>query len=271
LCPESRQPSGVRAAVVLAAEAGVLTRARRMCRSLRWWRRLRGVRLFTLLGGGAHVVPRRLTDRNAEVRAAAVAWVADHADEALIRSVLRRLYDPHPLVRFVAKNTLLRIGSPAVEPLAAHLAVRGGERIDDAMDVAIGLAGPRLLAPVLRLAVNPSPRTRAGVATIAAAVGGKSAVGVVTGLLDDPDSRVRAAAVAGLGKLGHWPAAPRLVSALSDPAWDVRRAAGHSLRNLGGPGILLLRRALHSPDPFASDMARQVLDLPDAVRRQGSA
>jgi hypothetical protein len=62
--------------------------------------------------------------------------------------------------------------------------------------------------------------------------------------------------------MGHWPAGPAVARLLRDRAWEVRRASGLALRRLGSPGQLLLRRALTDADPFAADMARQVLDLP---------
>jgi hypothetical protein len=49
---------------------------------------------------------------------------------------------------------------------------------------------------------------------------------------------------------------------MRDSAWRVRKEAGLSLRALGAPGTLFLRRALRSDDRFAADMAQQVLDLP---------
>jgi hypothetical protein len=48
--------------------------------------------------------------------------------------------------------------------------------------------------------------------------------------------------------------------------WDVRRAAGLALRATGAPGAILLRWAKDDEERFASDMARQVLDLPDGTR-----
>jgi HEAT repeat protein len=77
---------------------------------------------------------------------------------------------------------------------------------------------------------------------------------------------VRAAAAKALGKLGHWPAASSLASLLRDRDWNVRREAGLALRAFGAPGALFLRRSLSDSDPFACDMARQVLDLPETAR-----
>jgi hypothetical protein len=39
---------------------------------------------------------------------------------------------------------------------------------------------------------------------------------------------------------------------------------------MGAPGILYLRRSLSDTDPFAADMAQQVLDLPSTVALETS-
>jgi hypothetical protein len=51
----------------------------------------------------------------------------------------------------------------------------------------------------------------------------------------------------------------------------VRQRAGLALKAIGAPGIITLRQALEDPDPFARDMARQVLDLPGSALRVARA
>jgi HEAT repeat protein len=83
--------------------------------------------------------------------------------------------------------------------------------------------------------------------------------------LEDGSPDVRAAALRALGRIGHWPRAPEMADRMRDTSWDVRRAAGLALRDLGSPGILMLRRMTRDANSFASDMAMQVLDLPPGV------
>ena len=68
----------------IASSAPDLRARWKIIRLQRWWRRLRGVRLFTRVGGGEDVVPQLLADRHAEVRAAAATWASDHPSPALI-------------------------------------------------------------------------------------------------------------------------------------------------------------------------------------------
>jgi HEAT repeat protein len=251
----------------LAGDLGLLAWAERACASRRWWRRLRGVRLLTLVGGGDRFVPALLSDADREVRASAATWSADHPRPQTIERLLELLGDSEPLVRFMAKNALLRIGRASVGPLAARLSQVSGRELEGALEVAIGLAEPRLAALARPLVAHDSARVRSLAATLTAAVGGAQGVATVEGLLDDPAPAVRAAAVEGLGNLGHWPAGPALAHALRDPAWEVRRQAALALRALGAPGLVLLRRALMDEDPYARDMARQLLDLPGLPRK----
>jgi HEAT repeat protein len=249
----------------LALRAGVVARAERRLESRLWWRRLHAARLLTVLGAGEHSMPRLMTDPRPAVRAQAGEWAADHPSAELIRSLLALLTDPAKLCRFTAENSLLRMGGLAVPALVGYLSSHAGLDVEAAMMVAVGLAEPRFVSPALRLCRDPVPGTRALAAELLGQLGGAEVVAVLTELLSDSDSRVRAAAARALGKLNHWPAAPALARALRDRAWDVRREAGLALRALGSPGILLLRSFLSDEDGFASDMARQVLDIPGSA------
>lgn len=204
-------------------------------------------------------------DRHAEVRAQAAVWAADRSEPASIMGLLGLLADAEPLCRFSAQDALLRCGPPAVDPLAQKLATSHGVGLEAALEVAIGLADPCLLPAALALCREGQPRARALAAALAGSLGGAEAVSVLVGMLDDTDPGARAAAARSLSRLGQWQTAPAVALLLGDRHWMVRREAGEALRNLGGPGILLLRRALGDPDPFAQDMARHVLDVIEAT------
>ena len=73
-------------------------------------------------------------------------------------------------------------------------------------------------------------------------------------------------AAAALGILHHWPSAPRVSLLLADDSWQVRRIAAQSLRVMGAPGLLYLRRASRADGP-GRDVAQHVLDLPEALAR----
>ncbi|MEA2156997.1 MAG: hypothetical protein QOE11_3137, partial [Solirubrobacteraceae bacterium] len=111
-----------------ADEAGLLARAAARCTSRSWRRRLRGARLFTLLGGGDAVLPRLFDDRRAEVRAQAAEWAGGHPEEdATIARLVALLGDEHPLCRFTVEDALVRLGSAAIVPLAEHLLTARGD------------------------------------------------------------------------------------------------------------------------------------------------
>ena len=250
---------------VLAREIGLAEAAERLCASSRWWKRLRGVRLLTALGGGATVVPPLFRDPHPAVRAEAVEWAGDHPTPEVIERLVALLPDPSGVGSWVLRDSLLRIGAPAIPALAALLERHEGEEADAALDVATGLPDPRFAAAAMRLTRDPLPGVRARAASLLGAIGGDESVGALEGLLSDEDARVRAAAAAAVGRLGHWPAAPAIARLLRDPAWVVRSQSALALRRLGSPGLLLLRRALGDEDRFAADIARQVLDMPETT------
>jgi len=72
---------------------------------------------------------------------------------------------------------------------------------------------------------------------------------------------VRAQAARALGRVRAPIAVTALAGRLTDPSWWVRRHAAYALGALGTDGQEALRRvAQTSPDPYARDMAREVLD-----------
>jgi HEAT repeat protein len=249
----------------LARRSGVVDAAVHWIDSSRWWRRLHAARVYTLLQGEGGPVDQLLDDPSWEVRAEAAQWVALAPAPRNIEQLVAMLDDDHPLPRFAAKDSLRRIGGGAAEPLARLLASASGRKAATALEVATAVATPAMLPAAVRLTEDEFPSTRTGAATLLSVLGGEQAVAALERLLGDPDAETRAAAAAGLGRLGHWPAAGALAERLRDSDWDVRRNAALALRELGAPGIVLLRRALERDDRFAADIARQVLDLPEAA------
>lgn len=247
----------------LAAEVGLTARAERLCASPRWWRRLRGVRLLTALGGGESVVPALFADPHPAVRAEAAEWAGQHPAPQVVAQLVALLARPGAVGSWVVRDSLLRIGPAVVDPLARYLETHSGRLALPALEVAAGLADARFATAARRLCGDGYAPARARAAVLAGAIGGAELVEALEGLLGDPDAAVRAAAAAAMGRLGHWPAAARLAGMLRDPAWGVRSQSALAMRRLGSPGVLLLRRALTDHDRFAADIARQVLDMPE--------
>lgn len=235
-------------------------RSARWCTSMLWPRRLKGVRLLLILGAGQDTVPRLLDDPRPEVRSSAAAWAANHPSPQVATTLVRMLSDEALACRLAAQGALIRMGRHAVPAIISHLAHAAPASLATALVVASRVHNSALAAPALAHRHHSDPAVRAAVAQVIASGGGPDSVEGLEGLLADPAALVRATAAAGLGGLGHWPSSPLLAERLGDPAWEVRRAAGLALDRLGGPGQLYLQRALQSPDRFAQDMARQVLD-----------
>ena len=247
---------------------GVVGRAEALCRSPLWWRRLRGARLMTALDHDCHAMRALLRDPSPAVRAQALVWAAGREDQDVIEELVGHLVDPAHLCRFTVQDSLLRLGRPAASALARFLATPGSPGLEDGLAVARGLAQPELLAPVVVLAAHPSPEVRARAIAVLGVLGGEEAARMLGERLTDSSPLVRAAAARATGELGHWQASSELARLLGDTSWPVRRESALALRRLGGAGQLSLRRALRAENPFAADMARQVLDLPDPVYNQ---
>jgi len=251
--------------------AGITRRAETMCGSPWWWNRLAGARVLTALDHDTPAMRALLRDRSAHVRAQAFVWAAGRVDEAVIDELVSRLADPERLCRFTVQDSLLRLGRPAARAVRRFLSDPHRPGLIDALSVARGLGQPELLDPALALAQHPNDEVRARASAVLGVLGGEKAVEALTARLDDTAPQVRAAAARALGELGAWTTCSALLRLLGDTSWPVRRESALALRRMGGAGLLTLRRALNATNPFAADMARQVLDLPESVYLQVTA
>lgn len=251
----------------LADDLGIIRWARQEARSRTWHVRLRAARLLTLFDTESATLAGMLDDPHDAVRAQAIESAAAHPSPAVVGRLVELLSDEANLCRFIVRDTLLRIGPAAIEPLARHLERSTGADATMALGVALGMPDHRFGEAAVELARDPSPECRERAAQVLASIGGTAPLLVLESLLDDPEGRVRAAAALGLGTLHHWPAAERLAVMLRDREFEVRRAAALGLERLGPAGALVLRQALDDPDPFAGDMARLVLGI--AAARDG--
>ncbi len=249
----------------VAREISLLDRARKLCESGRWTRRLRGARLLARMDVADPLIEKLLADPNPAVRAQAAEWAATQPAPGIISIMLTMLADPATQARFAVQDALLRMGSTIADSLASFLETHSGLPVESGLRVAESLAEPRFLAAALRHSSSEEVGVRTAAANLLGAIGGAESAARLTDLLKDPESLVRAAAAHGLGRMQHWPAASQLAECLQDSTWRVRRDAGLALRALGAPGALFLRRAIKGNDPFAADMSQQVLDLPAAA------
>jgi len=246
----------------VAAEVALLDRARKLCESRVWTRRLRGARLLAGMDVADPIVEKLFSDPHPAVRAQAAEWAATRPSPTVITAMLKMLADPATQARFAVQDALLRMGDIIAEPLAAFLEAHSGAPAEAGLRVAGALAENRFLPAALRLSATDEAGVRVAAANLLGGIGSAASAERLTELLKDSDSRVKAAAANGLGRMQHWPAASQLAESLRDSTWHVRRDAALALRAIGAPGTLFLRRALKGDDAFAADMAQQILDLP---------
>jgi HEAT repeat protein len=249
----------------VAQEVSLLTRARKLCESGSWTRRLRGTRVLSRMDVADPMVAKLLADPHPAVRAQAAEWAAIQPSVPIISTMLTMLADPATQARFAVQDALLRMGGIVAEPLAAFLETHSGPPAEAGLRVAGALAATGFRPAALRLSGSDDAGVRIEATNLLGAIGDAPSAERLTELLKDSDSRVRSAAARGLGRMQHWQAASQLADSLRDAAWHVRRDAGLALRSIGAPGALFLRRALKGDDAFAADMAQLVLDLPEAA------
>lgn len=159
---------------------------------------------------------------------------------------------------------LLRgFGRRALPELAAALDHGTGDAaMDRALIEALGLAGFRdARRSIERRLREGDAEQRIAAARALGRMRADDCVTTLMGALQDEVWQVRAQAAWALGRTRSELAILALPARLTDPAWWVRRHAAYALHEFGVEGHRELERIAHgSPDPYARDMAREVLE-----------
>ena len=169
-----------------------------------------------------------------------------------------------------ARVTLLRgFGRRALPDLAAALDRGTGDTaMDRALIEVLGLAGRRDARwSIERRLRDGDAEQRIAAARALGRMQADDCATTLLGALQDEVWQVRAQAAWALGRTRADIALLALPARLTDPAWWVRRHAAYALREFGMEGRRELELIAHgSPDPYARDMAREVLEgWPDAA------
>lgn len=244
----------------IVGTTGARRRVRRLGRSRFWHRRIRAARLAHILPANQDLTGTLLADSHPAVRAAAIESLSVDQIALHAERLLNGLRDDHHSVQFTAQQALLRGDGRLVEPLSRELSLLDGRNVLRALEVASNLGDPRLLPAIRRHVSDRDPEIRRLVAEALPLGAGTSGLDLFAALLSDPDPHVRVATVQAVSRLRADWLAGRLGEALRDRSWEVRRAAGNALAELGPIGLLVLRDTLERDDPYAADMAQQVLD-----------
>ena len=243
----------------LVRTCGLERLIKRRSRSRRWRRRVQAAQLHYLVTHPDFDRTPLLVDRHPLVRARSVETLTSEQAEEHVELVSSLLNDPNMSVRLAAKNALLRAGSAAIEPLLALLA-EGGEHVGEAMEVAADLPDGRLVEALKQYATSDNEQHRKLAALSLGTGTGIGAIDILHLLLRDDSPDVRTSAILALQRLESYESVVAIGRSMSDPAFRVRRQAGNALDEMGPAGQLVLRQMLQATDPFARDMARQVLD-----------
>lgn len=238
---------------------------RRLSRSRKWRKRMRASQLLHLLPASSSVQPSLLKDSHPMVRAYAVAGLTSEALHRWYDLVLLALDSDDRPVHQAAQSALIRSEPTSFHHLEAYLSDQNRPGTQRALEVASRIPDPGIQA-MLNARLGAADATTRVLVARGLGLSATRAAGQILGiLLTDESAAVRAQSATSTGHIGAITHAPTLGRLLGDRSWDVRRSAGLALDQLGPVGTLVLRRSLTAEDPFARDMARQVLHA-SAVR-----
>jgi HEAT repeat protein len=229
-----------------------------------WRRELAARRLGLLFAPGSRRALRAALHEGHEVvTAAAAISLARYRDLETLRWLLAH---PESLARrpHRARVALLRaFGRRGLPELAAALERGTGEPgMDRAVIEALGIASHHeARMAVARCLRQGDMEQRVAAARALGRMEAEDCATSLMGALQDDAWQVRAQAAWALGRVRAPIALLVLPARLADPAWWVRRHAAYALRELGAEGRQELEHIAHgSPDPYARDMAREVLE-----------
>jgi hypothetical protein len=229
------------------------------------WRRELAARRLGLLRSeiSKRALRRALARGPALVTLAAATALARDRDGAALRWLIAH---PQALARRTPRALvgLLRAFGPGARRLLIEALEAG--RLDPALERAaietLGLSGDRAACAVIeRRLQSRDLELRIGAARALGRLRDRESVPALLALLADPEWQARAHAARALGQMRDLETVDALAERLTDRAWWVRRHAAYALERLGPRGRTALHwAARHSPDPYARDMASEVLE-----------
>ncbi len=229
------------------------------------WRRELAARRLGLLYSPAsrHALRAALREGPELVSVAAAAALARYRDLDTLRWLLA---NPATLARRThrARAALLRgFGRRGLTELMQALARGTGDAaMDRAVIEALGQGGHHDARMVIERRLREGDaEQRVAAARALGRLRAEDCATSLMGALQDEVWQVRAQAAWALGHSRAHVALLALPARLTDPEWWVRRHAAYALKEFGSDGRRELKRIAHgSPDPYARDMAREVLE-----------
>jgi HEAT repeats len=254
----------LRLARVLTTDEHAASERRALRDESPWRRSLAARRLALLPSGVTRRALRRALVRGPElVTLAAATALARHRDRGALRWVLAH---PDALARRTPRSLAgwLRAYGRRALPVLAEALERGvtNPTLEQALIETLGRGGHRpALAAIEARLQSPALDVRVAAARAVGELRAIESASALLGALKDEAWQVRAQAARALGLIQAPIALHALEARLTDRSWWVRRHAAYALGEMGPDGTAALRRvAVSSSDPYARDMAREVLD-----------
>ena len=229
-----------------------------------WRRELAARRLGLVYAPASRAALRAALREGPElVTVAAAGALARYRDLDTLRWLLA---NPATLARrpHRARALVLRaFGRRALPELMQALARGTGDAaLDRALIEALGLAGHAEARMVVERRLREGDaEQRVAAARALGRLRAEDCATSLMGALQDEVWQVRAQAAWALGQTKAAVALLALPARLTDPAWWVRHHAAYALKEFGSEGRRELKRIAHgSPDAYARDMAREVLE-----------
>ena len=174
---------------------------------------------------------------------------------------IKSLGDEDIYISSAARDALVNLGEPAVEPLIEALKDEDYHVRDGAADALGNIGDERAIEPLIQTLKDKEWPVRSGAAHALGKIGDINAVEPLINALEDEESFVRWAAAQALGNIGDNQAVGPLIEALKDEDYMVREHAAIALGNIGDErAIEPLTKVLNDEDYMVRDAAKEALE-----------
>jgi HEAT repeat protein len=205
--------------------------------------------LATIGSAGSDLLLVALKDEDRGVRETAAKGLGEIKDNRAVEALVAALSDSDIRVRYEARLSLGKIGSPAVKSLLTALTHKDVHVRQGAVEALGYIADPQAVKPLVSILGDLKLQDEPVKALIRM---GSAAVEQLAAALEDSDDNVRWRAVEALTKIGDSRVTRRLVGALNDRNWELRAEAAKALRSLGWEPVDEAQRALYDVICFIS-------------------
>lgn len=191
-----------------------------------------------------------------------ISDVLVHGGSLSVGPLIKDLKSANWRLKINARNTLIKIGEPAVDALVSTLETSDPYTKSLAIEALGKIGGTKAINALSRSISDPSKLVQVSAATALYSMGDKSHHKLIVDALDNPDAHVRVAAAKAAAEVLESPSEESLIKLMNDPDANVRNYAAIALgKAKSAQAVPALIKAMKSDtDEIVKNSAKSALE-----------